>query len=91
MGSGIAACLTVAVPIAWVLRLRRRPGWRESPKARFYIWNGCLAIVFAVYWLSNFSTTTEWAWTLGYQCAGGAVVSLVCGLNALRAGADTTP
>ena len=84
MGSTIAAVLTVVVLAIWHLRTRRHPNWSHGTDGRFCITLGYPAVVIAVHWLVEVTSSTDWAWALGNLWALAAMTSFVYGFNALN-------
>jgi hypothetical protein len=85
MGSSLVGIITVVALCRWHLRTRRHPNWPVCPDGRFYITIGYPAVVIAVYWLVNSSTTAGLEWALGNLWALGAMTAFVYGFNALNA------
>lgn len=85
MGSSLVGIITVVALGGWHLRTRRHPYWPVSPDGRFYITIGYPAVVIAVYWLVNSSTTAGLEWALGNLWMLGAMTAFVYGFNALNA------
>ncbi|WP_206428513.1 hypothetical protein [Mycolicibacterium stellerae] len=84
MSSTVAAILTMVGLTVWHLRTRRHPCWSASADARFYIVAGYPAVAIAVFWLVGAATRTGWEWAIGNAWALAAMVSFVCGFNALH-------
>jgi hypothetical protein len=85
IGSSLVAIITVVALGGWHLRNRRHPNWSVCPDGRFYITIGYPAVVIALYWLVNSSTTAGLEWALGNLWALGAMTAFVYGYNALNA------
>jgi hypothetical protein len=85
IGSSLVGIITVVALGGWHLRNRRHPNWSVCPDGRFYITIGYPAVVIALYWLVNSSTTAGLEWALGNLWAIGAMTAFVYGFNALNA------
>ena len=85
IGSSLVGIITVVALGGWHLRNRRHPNWSVCPDGRFYITIGYPAVVIALYWLVNSSTTAGLEWALGNLWALGAMAAFVYGFNALNA------
>jgi hypothetical protein len=83
--SSLVAIITVVALGGWHLRNRRHPNWSVCPDGRFYITIGYPAVVIALYWLMNSSTTAWLEWVLGSLWAVGAMTAFAYGYNALNA------